>query len=130
MTLVPLSAAAQTANASLSPSGVKKWKILGVFISLVAGTGVGTRSVRVSLRRNGSAVGSEIANTGSQTTVSTTFYGTGDVAAASSPLVSNTVSLQWGAHPEVTLLDLIDITAVLISGDTFSYNIIVLEEDA
>ena len=104
------------------PQGVR-WRILGVGLKLVADATSGSRSVRASLQRGSAGFGSELADTGTVSTVSTTYYATGDVAGDTSPILANTRSVQWGSHPEIAYPDTLEITSVLISGDTYDIHI-------
>lgn len=106
------------ANLTYQPLQGKRWRILGLMLSLTADSTSGTRSVRATIRRAGANVGENIAYTGNQTTVSTTYYAVGGVGAGS-PFTGDTVATSWGSHPEVAYPDALVFAAVLISGDTY-----------
>ena len=111
-------------NLSYSPGQGKMWRLLGASVTLVTSATAGTRSVRVSVQRGTSGFGPEVCDTGSQTTVSTTFYGVGDVAADASPILANEHVVQWGGHPLITYPDVLEVTAVLISGDKYDVRLV------
>ena len=110
---------------NLSPDVGMKWKILYVLVNMYAGSGTGTREVRVLYSAynqgpTGSPYGLVLADTGALTGSGTAQGGI--IGTANSTVTS------WNDYPILEHTGIISFDNLLISGDTFTYTILVDEE--
>ena len=110
-----------TSNVKLTPNPGYRWRILSIQGFLVAGSTAGTRSLLFDILpfQTSGGVGMTLAYTGPQTGVSTTYFcslfGTGNGYIRYSDIYAD------ASAPVL-------IAPVLVSGDSYSYDIQVLEE--
>ena len=115
-----------TANpSSLSPDVAMKWKIIYAQVILTAGSGTGTRQAILLYSPFNQSLtalpyGLELLNSGTSTG---SLVGQGGIiGTASSPVTV------WNDYPILEHTGVIAFNITLISGDTFSYTILVDEE--
>jgi hypothetical protein len=119
-------AADTTAAYHDSPRSFYCWRIHHVRISLVAGAGAGTRRIIIG---HGPAVnqGEYLADTGAQTGVSTTYVATGGVSqvgeGGAESYAGTPNRIQWSEKINIGGQEVLWITATLIAGDTYTWDI-------
>jgi hypothetical protein len=117
-----------TAAYSDSPRSYYAWRLHHARISLVAGAGAGTRRVIIG---HGPAAGQGeyLADTGSQNVASTTYLSTGGVSAegeggaVNEPPPNNPNRVVWSEKVNVGGSEVLWITATLITGDAYTWDI-------
>jgi len=125
-----LSATGLTATSTtfLEPNVGYRWRILSIMLFLATGTATGNRSVKIGIApyQTAGGVALILANTGTQTGVSTTYYST--LFGASNP--SSLGSTDYIKYSEIyaDASAHIAIQPNLVTGDTHGYDIQVLEE--
>ena len=110
---------------NLSPDVGMKWKILYILVNLNAGSGTGTREVQVLYSAynhgpTGSPYGLVLADTGALT-------GSG-IAQGGIIGTANSTVTSWNNYPILEHTGIINFQLTLISGDTFSFTLLVDEE--
>ena len=102
-----------------------KWKILYALVNLTAGTGSGTRQINVvygPYNQGSSGVPYGLYLINSSTSTGSLISQGGIIS------VGNTGSTIWNGYPILQHTGVIAFDLTLISGDTFSYTILVDEE--
>ena len=120
-----------TSNSSLiQPPAGFKWKILAAAAWISVGTGTGTRSI-VGYIYPGSSSTPSInflpSASGSLNTSGDTIGTVGYVGISASPFTAGSYA-QWSSCPELGDQDQIQFVVSLVSGDSYSYVLSVLEE--
>ena len=115
-----------TSNIKLTPNPGYRWRILSIQGFLLAGTTAGTRSLQILLlpfqTTGGAAM--TLTYTGSQTGVSTTYFCS--LVGSSNPSAPGGYVLYGNIYADASAPVLI--VPVILSGDTYGYDIQVLEE--
>ena len=118
-----------TAAITIGPPRGFKWRIINSYVKLVTSANAGTRRVQLAVSVNGTA-NLLVSDTGSQTTVSSTFIGLLESVNAAG-INANTAVIQ--ATEEVYLLggyDTLLSVITLIAGDTYSFFLEMEETEA
>lgn len=117
-----------TSNSSFGPNVGYRWRIISILAWLVASTGTGTRSLAIGIlpfQTQGGEVPT-LTSTGSQTGTSATYFAS--LSGAAPP--TNPAASAWVAHSPIYVdaATKVEIVPTIISGDTYGYDIQVIEE--
>lgn len=117
-----------TSTTFLEPNVGYRWRILSILAWLVAGTGTGTRALTVSVApyQTSGGVALEIANTGNQTGSSASYFTSLLGASNPSSLAGNGYIRYSDLYADASAH--LAVQPTLITGDTYGYDIQVLEE--
>ena len=117
-----------TSNVKLTPNPGYRWRILSILGFLVAGTTSGTRALLFDLLpfQTSGGAGMTLAYTGSQTGVSATYFCSLIGSSDPSALTGNGYIRYSDIYADASTPILI--APVILSGDTYGYDIQVLEE--
>jgi hypothetical protein len=121
-----ISQTGQTASVTIgSPQQGTKWVIKWALIVLHSSATTGTRQAYLVIVRgnNPYEIGPVLATSGNQTGTGGTFIGTGDVTSNQ----NTQYSVTFYQFPEAFAIDVIMLSATLVSGDTVDYYILVEE---
>ena len=120
---------AQTASLSLYLPFGTRWEILRVTLVLKASSTAGSRRLFARWTDNiisdpDGSYGAMLADTGAQTTVSTNYAAVGTGSASGAQAIGYTI---YYSKLVLGQMDQIDISATLVTGDTFDYYVEVNE---
>lgn len=122
-----------TANALISPPPGYKWKVLSALAWITSGSSSGSRTIVIAYRPGNQASSPymELVLTPSETstlTSSTVLTGGSPANTAQVDGPSAGSAVQWSECPILSHFDSLSIEVTLITGDSYSY-IIMVEED-